>query len=193
MNRPIQDIFRSYGTTDEHGNHLDGTDKATNHNYGPVYDLLFPDREAVRLVLEVGVSRGGSMMAWCEIFPNAHVVGMDVDDNCVAKGTCIEHHVGDCRNSEDCEEATAGRLFDLVVDDADHNVSTTVAALNNLWSSVAPGGLYVVEDFAQGPLCRLPVTDEVAAFRTLFPAVEVYDTWGPRGGWEPVLVLRKPK
>ncbi len=188
----IHDIFLKYGWVDSQGHHADGTDKATNHNYGAVYDELFPDREAVRLLLEVGVSKGGSMLAWCEVFPNAHIVGMDVDDNCSAKGPRIEHHVGNVCNREDCARVAKGRLFDVIVEDADHTIVTTTLALTHLWWSVKPGGLYIIEDFAQGPGHHGPIAPLVHVFKETFPESRVYDTIGPRGGWEPLLVLRKP-
>ncbi len=188
----IHDIFLKYGKVDANGHHIDGTDKATNHNYGDVYDRLFPDRSVVWRMLEVGVSRGGSMLAWCEIFPNAHVVGMDVDDNCTARGDRIEHHVANVLSFEDCARVTMGRSFDLIVEDADHNVSTTLQSLMHLWANVKPGGLYVIEDFAQGPLNHSPVEILTLCFRGMYPKAEVYDTIGPRGGWEPLIVLRKP-
>ncbi len=190
--KSIHDIFLSYGKTDSEGKHIDGTDKATNHNYGDVYDQLFPDRSIIYTLLELGVSRGGSMLAWCDIFPNARVVGMDIDDNCTAKGERIEHHVGNVCVYEDCYRVANERLFDVIIDDADHNVGSILQALLHFWPHVKSGGLYVIEDFAQGHLNRTPVINLVYCFRYLFPQTEIYKTIGPRGGYEPIIVLRKP-
>src|SRR5580698_4521201 len=70
-----------------------GTDKR-NCGYGHIYHaLLYHRREAIRSVLEVGIGTtaqmtsvaaphyqpGGSLRAWRDFFPNATVLGLDID------------------------------------------------------------------------------------------------------------------
>ena len=184
--RSIRDVFRSYAQLDASGRHVNGTDKCTNHNYSSAYESLFPDREAVRLMMEIGVADGSSLRAWREIFPNATIVGMDIHPSAMAHGERIEFYLGDQRSKEDCERAAAGRQFDLIVEDATHLLLNTLLTLSYLWPFVKPGGIYVVEEFADIGSLRGNITE-------LWPYAEVMDTIGPSGGVEPLVVFRKPK
>jgi len=53
------------------------TDKnSKGHNYGPYYAQHLP--ESVNKILEVGVHKSESLRAWHEIYPEAHVFGLDL-------------------------------------------------------------------------------------------------------------------
>ncbi len=189
--RTIKDIFRSYAVFDAHGRHVNGTDKQSNHNYSDVYETIiyhhFGSRHQVKLMMEVGVADGSCLLAWREVFPNAQIVGMDIHHSDRAHGDRIEFHIGDQRVREDCERvATKWRLFDLIVEDATHILENSLLTLFWLWPSVRPGGLYIVEEFANVGALK----DNINA---LFPTVEIVDTIGPSGGSEPLVVLRKPR
>lgn len=177
--RPLREIFRSYAVL-ESGVHVNGCDKESNHSYGDAYDSLL-DRSAVRLMLEVGVADGSSLLAWQEAFPNAVVVGMDIHP---AQRWSGEFHLGDQRSKEDCERAIAGRQFDLIVEDATHGLQNTLLTLLYLWPFVTPGGLYIVEEFANIGALR----DNIQA---LWPDAKIVDTIGPFGGVEPLVVFRR--
>jgi hypothetical protein len=211
--RLIRDIFRDYAVLDtETGRHINGTDKQSNHAYGDAYEriLLKPDqskgyhevdssfcssvapnayvtiRSDVKLMMEVGIADGSSLLAWSEVFPNALCVGLDIHHADKAHGEHIEFHLGDQRSREDCERAAAGRQFDLIVEDATHRLEDTLRTLLFLWPHVRPGGLYVVEEFANIGALR----GNVAA---LWPNANIVDTVGPSGGVEPLVVFRKPR
>lgn len=177
----IAEIFRSYAEFDAHGRHVNGTDKESNHHYGDAYESLFPDRLAVTSLLEVGVADGSSLLAWQDIFPNAHIAGMDIH---VAAKWPGEFVLGDQRLKADCEHAAAGRRWDVIIEDATHSTENTLLTLFWLWPYVAPGGLYIVEEWADVCSDRRRIT-------SLFDA-QILDTTGPSGGNEPLVVLRKP-
>lgn len=190
--RSVADIFRSYAVLDESGRHVNGTDKMSNHNYGDAYEQIFnhsplsnPNpRERIRLMMEVGVADGSSLLAWREIFPNAICVGLDIHAPAAAAGyDRVEFHLGNQRSKEDCDRAANGRSFDLIVDDATHLIDNTLLTLFWLWPYVRPGGLYVVED---GGL------QDCERVKALFSYAEIVSTKGPFGGIEPLVVLRKP-
>ena len=197
--KSMKDIFRSYAVFDSEGRHTNGTDKESNHSYGDAYENLFidpADREDVRLMMEIGVADGSSLLAWRDIFPNATIVGMDihaaakVDANLTSR---IEFYLGNQRSLADCRKAAAGRQFDLIVEDALHELDATLMTLLYLWPHVAPGGMYVVEEFPNiGEL-----QDNVKALWRdngcgECNRVEVINTTGPFGGIEPLVVFRKP-
>lgn len=199
--RSIREIFRSYAVLNERGIHVNGTDKESNHNYGDAYERIIADyfttgpwhpkdldfgrgRETVKLFMEVGVADGSCLLAWREVFPNATIVGMDIHHSDKAHGERIEFHIGDQRDRTDCERTAAGRLFDVIVEDASHRLEDTLLTLSYLWKSVRPGGLYIVEEFANIGELRSVIED---VFRA-----EVVETIGPFGGVEPLVVFRKP-
>lgn len=207
--RRIADIFLDHAEVDARGRHVNGTDKQTNHRYGDAYDSLLsvPEfyeekgcplvgcrprstRAEVRLVMEVGVAEGHCLLAWRAVFPGATVVGMDVAPAAHARGERIEFHQGDYRKREDCERAAAGRTFDLIVEDANHRLDESLVALFWLWPHVAPGGLYVIEEFAEdhGEPGR-----PFANVRALFPHAQIVETTGPTGRREPLVAIRKPR
>lgn len=177
--KSLASIFLSYAEVVD-GRHVNGTDKQTNHSYGDAYDTLL-DRESIRLMLEVGVADGSSLLAWREALPNAVVVGMDIHPAARWDG---EFHLGDQCSPEDCERAVAGRQFDLIVEDAYHSLSNTLQTLFLLWPHVKPGGVYVVEEWSS-------VLSYWPNVKALWPGAERVDTVGPSGGCEPLIAFRK--
>lgn len=195
--KSMKEIFRSYAVFDAEGRHTNGTDKESNHSYGDAYENLFldpADRHDVRLMMEVGVADGSSLRAWRDIFPNATVVGMDIHHSDKAHGERIEFYLGDQRSLVDCRRAAAGRQFDLIVEDALHELDATLMTLLYLWPHVAPGGMYVVEEFPNIGELQDNVKD---LWRDNGCAecnrVEIVNTKGPFGGIEPLVVFRKPR
>ncbi len=189
MVRSMKEIFRSYAEIID-GRHTNGTDKESNHHYGDAYESLFSlpavTRSTVKMVMEVGVADGSSLLAWRDIFPDALIVGMDIHHSDRAHGDRIEFHLGDQRSREDCERVAAGRQFDLIVEDATHHLPDTLLTLFWLWSYVRPGGLYVVEEW-EG------VGGDRDRIQSLWPNAEIVGTCGPHIRDEPLVVFRKPR
>lgn len=176
--KPLRDIFRSYAEVID-GKHVNGTDKQTNHAYGDAYDGIL-NRETISLMLEIGVADGSSLLAWQEALPTAIVVGMDIHPAAKWAG---EFHLGDQLSREDCIRVAAGRQFDLIVEDATHDLGATLQTLLYMWPFIKRGGLYIVEEFCNASALR-------SVLETI-PCVTVVDTVGPSGGIEPLVVFRK--
>lgn len=204
--RAISEIFRSHGVLDAEGRHVNGTDKETNHRYGDAYEGIIAgltlqyynddgvksfdeavskSRERVKLMMEVGVADGSSLLAWSEVFPNSTCVGLDIHPAEKAHGERIEFYLGDQRSKQDCDRAAGGRQFDFICEDATHNIADSMVTLLYLWPYVRPGGLYVIEEFSNIGELRSNV-------KALWCGVEIVDTVGPFGGVEPLVLLRKP-
>lgn len=190
--KTIAEIFRSYGVLDAQGRHTNGTDKMTNHNYGDAYANILCEwrgslaRSSVKLMMEVGIADGSSLLAWRDIFPNAYCVGMDIHDAARLPGQeRVEFWYGSQCEKEDCDRAVAGRKFDFIVEDATHQLEDSLRTLLYLWPHVAPGGLYIIEEFANIGALR-------ANIAALWPFATIVDTTGPFGGIEPLVVFRKP-
>ncbi len=205
--KSIKEIFLSYGVLDSEGKHINGMDKQTNHNYGDAYEKIIDSRftyyddhdrrilprNTVSLMMEIGVADGSSLLAWSEVFPNALCVGMDIhhsDKGSDPHNQRLEFHLGDQRIREDCETAVGfsgskRRQFDVIVEDATHSLPNTLLTLFWLWPFVAPGGLYIVEEWEN-------VAGDRERIKSLFPNVEIVGTCGPHIQDEPLVVFRKP-
>jgi hypothetical protein len=182
----VRAILRRYCEFDENGRHKNGTDRASNHNYSEFYANIHTDeeRQNVKLLMEVGIADGSGMLAFRELYQAATIVGLDKENCACERGPRLEFHVGNQRNQADCERAAAGRLFDVIVEDAYHSTENTLLTLFWLWPFVAPGGLYIVEEWAD-------ICSHWANVRLLWPDADIVPTTGPFGGTEPLVVFRK--
>lgn len=130
---------------------LHGSDKVTDHSYGPVYDSLFgPLRPPVRSLLEVGVYEGASLRGWVEALPQATVFGLDVAPRQWSSER-VRIAQADAADPASLARAipTLGigpHTLDAIIDDASHTFRDQVATLMLLWDYLRPGGVYVIED-----------------------------------------------
>lgn len=133
-------IFYGYDT-DKGGNH-------GCHSYEPTYQRLFENRRHdVKAVLELGIFRGGSLRAWRDYFPNAEIVGYDIDNGSMISGEeRITTVLGDVRSEEGLRDIGSRYLYDIIIDDASHRPIDQFLALKILWPHLVSGGIYVIED-----------------------------------------------
>jgi SAM-dependent methyltransferase len=106
-------------------------------------------------VLEIGISRGGSLALWESVF-GCQVVGIDrsltgLTPQC--KSHYAEHSRVELREMTLPDKAAAFLgPFDLIIDDGGHGYPLVCSTLESLWSSLRSGGLYVIEDWRLGRL-----------------------------------------
>lgn len=127
------------------------TDKSSfHHNYLHYYEGLIGHlRSKPKLnVLEIGVYDGASLRMWSDYFPNAMIVGADIDPRTLAFATsqCRVEMVDQSDVAQLMRVATTHGPFDLVVDDGSHQWDHQITSLRTLYPFVKPGGYYVVED-----------------------------------------------
>ena len=145
------------------------TDKARHKSYARVYSDIFNQLEPKR-ILEFGVWKGQSLNVWSELFPKAEVVGVDwVDptrycdnscgllythtpktDNCwpcsnVFFSKNVKVIVGDLRNIAPQDIDPDNKKFDLIIDDAGHELDQYDSTLLYL-KILREQGFFVVED-----------------------------------------------
>ena len=113
-----------------------------------VYEELFSalKTKPIRL-LEIGVQNGGSLQIWRRCFPNAvAIVGCDFAPR-VAKlrpGPRIHLVVGDIASASTVESIKrVCPEYDIVIDDGSHRSEHIIAAFQQLFPLVAPGGLFI--------------------------------------------------
>jgi len=123
-------------------------------NYYPKY--LPPQDKPITLV-ELGVYQGASMKLWGTRFTNrdTRIIGIDIDLSQVPKvknpwpgkmwdlPENVELWQAD---QADPDMIAQAHEVDVLIDDASHFSSKTIASFHVWWPVIKPGGMYVVED-----------------------------------------------
>lgn len=136
----ISELLAWYGSDKWLAHHQHG------HSYGPFYDeLLAPLRESVRVVFEIGVLGGASLRAWRDFFPNARVIGLDINVEPYTEDR-IEVFRGDATDPDTVSSALAGLDADLVIDDGSHWFEHQIKSFEIIEPLLADDGLFVIED-----------------------------------------------
>lgn len=126
------------------------TDKSSNgHDYLTFYDERLSHLRNEKFTLyEIGVFKGGSLKTWCDYFPNATIVGMDITPTATQyAGGNGYIHIGDASRGDVIDEVVAkhGRPL-IVVDDGSHIWHHQIEALRYFWPKILPGGVFIMED-----------------------------------------------
>lgn len=134
------------------------TDKV-QHGYLDVYYEYFSRfREKEINILEIGVYNGASMFAWREFFPNANIIGVDIEDKTPifnrlsGKKEFFRGDQGDQKFvTYICETilSKTGTGLDIVIDDGSHFQYDIMVSLGYIFPYVNSSGVYVIED-----MCR---------------------------------------
>jgi predicted O-methyltransferase YrrM len=116
-----------------------------------------------RNVLELGVFKGGSVVAYNELLRPRRLVAVDLQTNVIEAldqyvrspevGGRVAVHLGvnqadHQRLARICADDFQGEPLDIVVDDASHFLQETRESFRALFPRLRPGGLYVIEDWA---------------------------------------------
>lgn len=119
-------------------------------HYFDIYEMhlrRFLGRDPV--MLEIGVSGGGSLWMWKEYFgPQSKIVGLDVKPECKRHaGEGVDVFIG----SQSDERVLAAILekyprIDIVLDDGSHRMTDLRATFDYLYDRIHPEGVYIVED-----------------------------------------------
>ncbi|MBI1197556.1 MAG: class I SAM-dependent methyltransferase [Phenylobacterium sp.] len=119
-------------------------------HYLPVYDrVLAPYHQKPITMLEIGVSKGGSLELWRKFFgPDATIYGIDIDPAC-AKRVDPPNQV---RIGSQGDPAFLRKVLaetgppDIILDDGSHISSHQRISFEVLFPALKPGGLYMIED-----------------------------------------------
>jgi len=157
--------------------------------WSPYFDAyekhLSKYRQKSPFVLEIGVSKGGSLRFWSEVFgKESKIVGIDILEECKdhsdhEKNIYVE--IGNGRSAE-----FMSKIFDtygypdIVIDDGDHNSQSMRQSLFNIWPYLKDNGIYIVEDL-HGIYWQSKENWDVSFFQTLSDEVTGLNAPGSRG------------
>lgn len=157
-----------------------GYDGRKGHNYLVVYDALFfrlKDKEIS--LLELGVHGGKSIEMWEQYFSKAKITGVDnwadgirptkqFEDRVRIMTANIDEKIGDL----------FPETFDVIIDDASHQLNHQMIAFEALHSKLREGGLYIIEDINSDQRRDLLVAHlQNAGFKTMVFDNRPYTVW----------------
>jgi hypothetical protein len=133
------------------------------HYYTRVYnDYLLSLKDEVFSLMEFGLLRhdvqaaidadkyhdAPSLKMWAEYFPNADIIGFDIQDFSSVENGRIRFCQGDQSSSKDLIRALArvGKPLRVIVDDGSHASHHQQRSLAVLFRFLEPGGYYFIED-----------------------------------------------
>jgi hypothetical protein len=141
-----------------------GTDKMNPKSYyEKFYSKIISQLGEIRFILEVGVRGGASMFLWQKLFPEASVIGCDLEDIDTELGPKSEYVTlknstfikGNAYSEEISSGIDAG--LDLAIDDGSHFLKDQLIFVELYSPKLSNKGVLVIEDVQRGYLHVLQV------------------------------------
>lgn len=171
------------------------TDKGDIHDYLPVYEeILALYRETAKNILEIGLLSGASMLMWEQYFTGT-VYGIDCDikpiggrfdlQPMIDEGT---HNIiiGDAEEPAVLEKHFIGIKFDVIIEDANHQIAQQLNLYNRFKPYLNKGAIYIIEDIQEIDSHRF-VYEMMDKEKT----VEIIDLRKNKGRYDDVLIVIK--
>jgi precorrin-6B methylase 2 len=141
----ILNTDKSPYATDGTGGHRKG--------YTAVYELLFGPLKYEEInFLEIGIEKGASTFLWEQYFESAKLYAFEHDEGKIDRVKQLadktSFHKVDSGNKEQLEEVfkSTGVLFDIILEDASHQLEHQRNAIEIGVKYLKPGGILVIED-----------------------------------------------
>jgi SAM-dependent methyltransferase len=125
------------------------------HPYTPIYSLLLgPLRNKPITFCEIGIAGGYSIKMWRNYFcKETTIVAMDYDPNLVAyiEMCKIPNVITSLINVKDenvieSSFSTLGLIYDIILDDSDHEFDSHILLVKKATQFLKPGGILLIED-----------------------------------------------
>jgi hypothetical protein len=135
------------------------------HTYSDFYEMIFRfSRFNVEKIFECGIGTtnseilssmgklgmpGGSLRAWRDYFPNAVVIGADIDRDILFTEERIQTYFLDQTDPYGVKEFWKNlklENFDIMVDDGLHLFEAGRTLFENSYAKLRDGGIYIIED-----------------------------------------------
>jgi hypothetical protein len=169
------------------------TDKNTIHSYLPLYQkLLRKKKKTAKNVLEVGISRGGSIKLWHDFFTNANIYGLDIInsyevwDAIKNKDRIILHTYTDAYNIEIFTSNFLNKniKFDFMLDDGPHTLESMIQFIKLYSQIMTPDGILIIEDVQSWDWISI-LKNEVP--ENLKKFIKVYDLRHVKGRYDDIV------
>lgn len=172
----------------------DWPDKGSVHSYIDVYEkLLAPYRHTAKNILEIGLMSGESLRMWTDYFDGS-VHGIDCEvkpiggvadlTTCIFEGYQV--YIGDASNPEHIEKHFKGKKFDVVLEDANHDLGQQLKMYHVLSPYLSEDGIYIIEDIQD-----LDATKEIFENIDSTKRIEILDRRQIKSRYDDVMVIIK--
>jgi spermidine synthase len=131
-----------------------GTDKEWPHTFlSGLYSRKFIKEHQVQSILEIGLANGASLALWAQAFPEAEIVGVDINEcrtphPALRASNRLTMFRADAYSPEFIK--SLNRRFDVIIDDGPHTVVSQIKAVQLYSKLLNKDGLLVIEDVAKG-------------------------------------------
>lgn len=135
--------------------------------------------------MELGVDFGGSLLFWNRYLENAQIHGVDLTDEPISihDSPNIHYHQVDCANPKLLANKFIDLTFDIIIDDASHQLDQQVISFMVLWPKVRVGGLYILEDIND--------SEVVSLFRAWVPNSDLIDMRYVKKRYDDILIIMR--
>jgi len=133
-------------------------DKWFCHSYIPIYEYLFEEIRYEKLnIVEIGIWRGDSLRVWEQYFPNANVLGIDINPDCAnLKFKRSEIDIQDQMGYNYFFSKYNGKEFDIVIEDGKHEYIAQIISAAIFNNFMKKDSIYIMEDI-KGDLSQYDV------------------------------------
>jgi len=144
-NLKISEILLKYKSDKNQGL----SESKNGHCYGPLYDNVFErfDCNSELDILEIGIQKGGSLVAWKEYFQKANIWGIDIEDQILDKyrRPDFKYIIHDVK-SDEVKKELKDKKFDIIIDDGSHKLYDMMYVVDNFLANLKPNGWLIIED-----------------------------------------------
>jgi len=171
------------------------SDKGDVHSYLPIYEeILAPYRGTHGNILEIGLFKGDSFRMWERYYcPDTRHYGIDCDLQphgglADLRPFILEGHerilIMDAANKNKVDQEFEGISFDVIIEDAGHDISQQVEIYNAFKNKIAKGGIYIIEDIQD-------IDRDRKVFENIDPDknIQIVDRRLIKGRYDDVLVI----
>lgn len=139
---------------------MSGGDRMTRHGYATYYSKHLMDRTNIKTIVECGILKGTGLAIWSQLFPNADIIGLDIDVSHTQNNLqflkdkgAFQHKAPElyeydqfADNQEKINEILKGRTIDIAIDDGHHSDSSITNTLDTLMPHLSKQFVYFIED-----------------------------------------------
>ena len=137
------------------------------HNYADIYELIFKlKKNDVKLLIECGIGTnnpdipssmgikgkpGASLRMWRDFFPNASIIGIDIDENILFSENRIQTYQCDQTNELSISQFISSaniqkNSVDIIIDDGLHEFEAGKTFFENTIEYLTKNGFFIIED-----------------------------------------------
>lgn len=171
------------------------TDKNTLHSYLDLYQQVLENkREIAKNILEVGISKGGSIKLWHDFFINADVYGLDImpksevweeikDKQRIHLYTETDAYNDDFVQSEFVDK---NLKFDFILDDGPHTLESMLKFIELYTPLLTENGVLIIED-VQSPLWIKELVKKVPNYLKQY--IKVHDLRSNKNRYDDIVFM----